>query len=74
MLGCAPISVAQILPWSDAWVPRHHFLKKELGSDGRMDRRSVLTRFTAPAHHDACTGWNKHSETICMRQMSEILE
>src|SRR6266536_4127467 len=42
-----PISVAQILPGLDAWVPRHRFFRKELGSDGRMDRRSELTYLTA---------------------------
>ena len=48
--------VARILPCSDSWAPRHRFFSKELGPDGRMDRRSELTRFTAPARHEAWTG------------------
>ena len=55
MLGCAPISVAQILPCPDAWVPRHRFHRTDLGSDGRMDRRSELTTSPPPARHNACT-------------------
>src|SRR5438876_369473 len=48
---------ARIRPCSDSWAPRHRFFNKELSPDGRMDRRSELPRFTAPARHDACAGW-----------------
>ena len=48
---------ARIRPCSDSWAPRHRFFTKELSPDGRMDRRSELPRFTAPARHDACAGW-----------------
>jgi hypothetical protein len=40
--------VARILPCPDACAPRHRFLNSHLSSDGRMERRSELTRGAAP--------------------------
>src|SRR5882757_8511998 len=55
MLGCAPISVAQILPSPDTWGAATPPPYEKPRSDGRVDRRSELPRFTGAARRGVCT-------------------